>query len=320
MAKRRGMTTRRGVSFPGIRSVLGRRRTHAKLDRSLDHGVGLSLPVDVPPPLAPVLELHQLGIQCLELLLLLPLPQGPFRRPVDAAVGVIAIEVEQLAGQRLPIAGRQPLRAVRPQRQDQRPPLRGLGVEEDGVHELLPLDKSRTGSRRETFQFGGEDLGVGSKRAEPVDDEAPQPGVGTVAQQGHDLTRLPHAKESDRRPSLTFRQSVPGLFRDHRAVPDRGGDRRSTWGSPGDREGDHAISLRGQFPAPLEVSSGIETKKGTRLEPVIARPDGGVGAVQMPWLHDVGKRREFSQGVEVGVLLHVPVIDVAVLVSPCGAG
>ena len=33
----------------------------------------------------------------------------------------------------------------------------------------------------------------------------------------------------------------------------------------------------------------------------------------MPWLHDVGKRREFPQRVKVGILLHVPVIDVAVL-------
>ena len=33
----------------------------------------------------------------------------------------------------------------------------------------------------------------------------------------------------------------------------------------------------------------------------------------MPCLHDLGKRREFSQRVEVGVLLHVPVIGVAVL-------
>ena len=104
-------------------------------------------------------------------------------------------------------------------------------------------------------------LGVGSKRAEPVDDEAPQPGVGTVTQQGHDLTRLPHAKQSDRRPSLTFRQSVPGLFRDHRAVPDRGGDRRSLGGSPGDRESDHAIALRHKFPAPLEVSGRIKTEE-----------------------------------------------------------
>ena len=125
--------------------------------------------------------------------------------------------------------------------------------------------------RVDPVEFGDNDFGIGSQRAQPVDDEAPQPGVGTVAQQGHDLTRLPHAKQSDRRPSLAFRQLVPGLFRDHRAVPDRGGDRESTWGSPGDREGDHAIALRGQFPALLEVSSGIETKEGTRLEPVIAR-------------------------------------------------
>ena len=33
----------------------------------------------------------------------------------------------------------------------------------------------------------------------------------------------------------------------------------------------------------------------------------------MPRLHDLGKRRDFSQGVEVGVLLHVFVVGVAVL-------
>ena len=92
------------------------------------------------------------------------------------------------------------------------------------------------------------------------------------------------------------------------------------WGSPGDREGDHAIALCRQFPALLEVSGGIETKEGTRLEPEIARPDGGVGAVQVPRLHDVGERREFPEGVEVGVLLHVLVVGVAVLDRRCGAG
>ena len=33
----------------------------------------------------------------------------------------------------------------------------------------------------------------------------------------------------------------------------------------------------------------------------------------MPCLHDLGKRREFSERVEVGVLLHVVVVGVAVL-------
>ena len=41
----------------------------------------------IPAAVAPVLDLHQFGIQFLELLLLLPLPQSPFRRPVDAASG-----------------------------------------------------------------------------------------------------------------------------------------------------------------------------------------------------------------------------------------
>jgi len=35
-------------------------------------------------------------------------------------------------------------------------------------------------------------------------------------------------------------------------------------GSPDDREGDHAMALRLEFPAPLEVSGRIETEEGTR--------------------------------------------------------
>ena len=69
------------------------------------------LAVDEPAPLAPVLELAQLGIGGLELLLLLPLPQDPFRRPVDAGVGVVAVEVEQLGDQRLPLAGGEAVRS-----------------------------------------------------------------------------------------------------------------------------------------------------------------------------------------------------------------
>ena len=134
-----------------------------------------------------------------------------------------------------------------------------------------------------------------------------------MAQQGHDLTRLPHAKESDRRPSLTFRQSILGLFRDHRAVPDRGGNRRPLGGSPGDRESDYSIARFHKLPAKLDVNGRVETEKGTRLEPEIARTDGVVGAVQVPCLHDVGKRRKITERVEVGVLLHVVVIGVAVL-------
>ena len=73
---------------------LGGRRAHEELDRSLDHGEGLPLAVHEPAAVPSVLELAQLGIQFLELLLLLPLSQGPFRRSVDAAVGVVAVQVE----------------------------------------------------------------------------------------------------------------------------------------------------------------------------------------------------------------------------------
>ena len=51
-------------------------------------------------------------------------------------------------------------------------------------------------------------LGTAPRRLQPVDDETPQSGVGTVAQQGYDLTRFPHAKQGDCGPSLTFRQAI----------------------------------------------------------------------------------------------------------------
>ena len=82
-------------------------------------------------------------------------------------------------------------------------------MEQHGVHELLSLDGGRLGGCRDrSVEFGGEDLGVGSEKVEPVDDETLQSGVGTVAQQGYDLTRFPHAKQGDCGPSLTFRQAI----------------------------------------------------------------------------------------------------------------
>src|SRR5271157_4777452 len=81
-------------------------------------------------------------------------------------------------------------------------------MEQHGIHELLTLCGGRLGGCRDAVEFGGEDLGVGSERVEPVDDETLQSGVGTVAQQGYDLTRFPHAEQGDRGPSLTFRQAI----------------------------------------------------------------------------------------------------------------
>ena len=61
-------------------------------------------------------------------------------------------------------------------------------------------------------EFSDNQFRIGTQGIQPVDDEAPQPGVGTVPQQGPDLLSFAHANQGDRRPSLTFRQSVLGLF------------------------------------------------------------------------------------------------------------
>src|SRR5262249_31671344 len=59
------------------RFALGGGRAHANLDRPADDGEGLSLAIDEPTAVAPVLELGQLGVVGLELLVEAPLPQGP---------------------------------------------------------------------------------------------------------------------------------------------------------------------------------------------------------------------------------------------------
>ena len=89
-------------------------------------------------------------------------------------------------------------------------------MEQDGVHLLLPLGGrrlGRSGSMRSSS--AAMSLGIGPQGVEPVDDEAAEPGVGTVPQQGPDLLGLPHADQGDRRPacrsasrSLTSSESV----------------------------------------------------------------------------------------------------------------
>ncbi len=83
------------------------------------------------------------------------------------------------------------------------------------------------GGRIQSVEFGGDRFRIGTQGIQPVDDEAPQARVGTVPEQGPDFLGFAHANQGDRRPGLTFRQSVLGLLGDNRAVPDRGGHRQS---------------------------------------------------------------------------------------------
>ena len=76
---------------------------------------------------------------------------------------------------------------------------------------------------------------------------------------------------------------------------------------------DGAVTLGGQFPALPQVGGGIEAVERDRLEAGIAAPDGGVAAVGVTGLHDLGERRVVPDRVEVGVLVHLPEIGVAVL-------
>ena len=53
-----------------------------------------------------------------------------------------------------------------------------------------------------SLELGGDNLGIGAQRIQPVDDEAPQSRIGAVNQPQENLLGLAHANESHRRPSL----------------------------------------------------------------------------------------------------------------------
>ena len=81
---------------------LRRRRAHAKLDRPFDHGEALPLTIDSHrrwPQSLIFTTRASASLTCL----VSPLAQCPFRRTVDACVRVVAVKVEQLTGQRLPL-------------------------------------------------------------------------------------------------------------------------------------------------------------------------------------------------------------------------
>ena len=63
-------------------------------------------------------------------------------------------------------------------------------------------------------EFSDYQFRIGTKGTQPVDDEAPQPGIGTVAQQGPDILSFAHANQGDRRTSLTLGKSILGLLLD----------------------------------------------------------------------------------------------------------
>ena len=61
------------------------------------------------------------------------------------------------------------------------------------------------------------------------------------------------------------------------------------------------------------MGGGIEPDARHRLVARLAAPEGGIVAIQVPRFHDLGERRKITDGVEVGVFLHVVEVGEAVL-------
>ena len=60
-----------------------------------------------------------------------------------------------------------------------------------------------------SVELGGDELRIGSQGIQPVDDEAPQPGVGAVNQQREDLLGFPMLNRGHRRTGPGARQVRP---------------------------------------------------------------------------------------------------------------
>ena len=162
------------------------------------------------------LSLAQLGIDLPRASPLLPLPQGPFGRAVDAGVGIVAIEVEQLGDQGLAVAGGELVGPVGPQGQDQGPPDRGLGVEEDGIHgRLLRLAGAGPGGcevesgRARRRSPSGRHPGDFSQLTMKLRSR----GSALCRNKGQTSSALPQPDQGDGRPRLPLGQLVLGLFR-----------------------------------------------------------------------------------------------------------
>ena len=151
--------------------------------------------------------------------------------------------------------GRQAAGLVSAQGQDQRPPLGGLGVEEDGVHRFVaaraslwrglrprhrrdrrsPRAGERLGSWRpsvggfggvrrpspnagwrvarggriQAVELGDERFRVGTQGTQPVDEEAPQPGIGAVLQERPEIIGVPQPEQGHRAAQPAARPARP---------------------------------------------------------------------------------------------------------------
>ncbi len=197
---------------------------------------------------------------------MLPSAQGPFGRPVDAGVGVVAVELEQPAGQRSP--ARQTAVSSAPYFPRARISARRIDVSGSKRMVLHLLGGARSpaadrirrcgGIRRQTIP------GLGTQRLQPVDDEAAEPRVGAVLQERPDPSPLPQADQRHRRPGLPFGQLGPSLV----PRPPAGARPRPSPGSwsrwPCRRPGDRAIAGFDELSGALEVLGRVESPRSAR--------------------------------------------------------
>ena len=108
--------------------------SHLELNRTSNDDHRLTLAVDVPSTVVPLRgrltlvrpqrwerEFSQFLVDPLDLILIPPLTQQPFRRSVDAGIRIIAVQVEQFCRPVISLGGRDPTFPIFAQAKDQGP-------------------------------------------------------------------------------------------------------------------------------------------------------------------------------------------------------
>ena len=125
---------------------------------------------------------------------------------MNPGVGIVGVEIEQARYRPLASGRRELLLAEFTQSEDQGPADRDI---------ILPVQLSQDLVR------------IRAQGAEPVNEITPGPRVGAMLEDRPDLALAIEPRERHGRIGLALRESVLGLFGDHRPVPDRGRHRQT---------------------------------------------------------------------------------------------
>ena len=180
--------------------------------------------------------------------------ERPGDGPVNPGVGIVGIEIEQARYRPLASDPAELLLAEFTQGEDQGPADRDI---------ILHVQLSQHPVR------------ICAQGAEPMDEITPGPRVGTMLEDRPHLALAIEPRERHGRVGLAPRESVLGLFGDHRPVPDRGRHRQAAIRARRRGDRDRAITVRGQLGPEEALLGDGQPVQHLRLELRADVPESG---------------------------------------------